>query len=264
MDKSKSYMYVALTIALLVGAYAALSYVNTYSASVEPSSFRSFTVTAQGKVVTVPDVAEFNFSVTTEGGKDVGSLQKTNTEKMNNAIDFVKSSGVNAKDVKTSGYSITPRYQYYNCGQYVSGSAQPCPPAEIVGYTVTQNVDVKIRDFSKIGDILSGVVKNGANTVSQLQFTIDDPEKAKNDARADAIEKAKVQAEGIADAAGFSIGRLLSVDESGYGPLYYDNMRSMKATVSGLGGIEAAAPAPAIEPGSQEVNVTVTLRYEIK
>lgn len=256
-------MYVALTIALLVGAYAALSYVGTYSASVEPSSFRSFAVTAQGKVVTVPDVAEFNFSVVTEGGTDLGSLQEANTEKMNKAIEFVKSSGVDAKDIQTNNYYINPRYQYYNCGQYASGSVQPCPPAEIVGYTVTQNVDVKIRDFSKIGGILSGVVKNGANTVSQLQFTIDDPEKAKNDARADAIEKAMTQAEEVADAAGFSVGRLLSVDESGYNPYYYDSVRSMKAMASGIGGAESA-PVPAIEPGSQEVNVTVTLRYEIK
>ncbi len=263
MDKSKSYMHIALTIALLVGAYAALSYVNTYSASVEPSSFRSFTVTAQGKVVTVPDVAEFNFSVVTEGGKDVGSLQGTNTEKMNKAIDFVKLSGVDAKDVRTSGYSINPRYQYYNCGQSItSGVVQPCPPAEVVGYTITQNVEVKIRDFSKIGDILSGVVKSGANSVSQLQFTIDDPEKAKNDARADAIEKAKTQAEEIADAAGFSVGRLLSVDESGYSPMYYDSMRSMKVMSNGVGA--EAVPAPSIEPGSQEVNVTVSLRYEIR
>lgn len=262
MDKSKSYMYVALTIALLAGAYAALSYVSTYSASVEPSSFRSFTVTAQGKVIAVPDVAEFNFSVVTEGGKDVGSLQKTNTEKMNKAIDFVKSNGVDVKDVKTSGYSISPRYQYYNCGQYINGSVQPCPPAEIVGYTVTQNVDVKIRDFSAIGDILSGVVRNGANTVSQLQFTIDDPEKTRSDARADAIEKAKVQAEEIADAAGFSVGRLLSVDESGYSPVYYNNMRSVKAMAGGIA--DEAALAPVIEPGSEDVNVTVTLRYEIK
>ncbi len=262
MDKSKSYMYIALTIALLVGAYAALSYVNTYSASVEPSSFRSFTVTAQGKVVAVPDVAEFDFSVVTEGGKDVGSLQKANTEKMNKAIDFIKSSGIEAKDVKTSGYSINPRYQYYNCGQTLtSGTVQPCPPAEIVGYTVTQNVDVKIRDFSKIGDLLSGVVKNGANAVSQLQFTIDDPEKARNDARADAIAKAKVQAEEIADAAGFSVGRLLSVDESGYSPLYYDSIRSVKME-SAMG--SPAVPAPSIEPGSEEVSVTVNLRYEIK
>ncbi len=258
MEKTKQYVHFALTIALLVGAYAALTYVNAYSSSIQPSSYRSFSVTAQGKTIAVPDIARFTFSVVTQGGKDLASLQEMNTASMNKAIDFLKSEGVDAKDVKTSGYTISPRYQYSDCGMYATAV---CPPPVIVGYTVTQNVDVTIRDFTKIGGLLSGIVKQGANSVSQLQFTIDDPTKVKEAARADAIKKAQAQAQEIAKAAGFSVGRLLSISESGSVPVYYNAMRAAGAA---QGGAMMESAAPTIEPGSQETDVTVTLQYEIK
>ena len=261
MEPMKKYVYGALIVALLAGAYAALTYVSAYSSSIQPSSFRNFSVTAQGKAIAVPDVAEFTFSVLTQGGKDLASLQSTNTTDMNKAIAFVKSEGVDAKDIQTSGYAINPRYQYYDCPQAQS-SVVPCPPATIVGYAVVQNVDVKVRDFSKIGDILSGVVQQGANTVSALQFTIDDPTKVKEEARADAITKAEAQAQAIAGAAGFSVGRLLSINESGPAPMYYNEM--MKTAGVGMGSAASDAAVPSIEPGSEEIDVTVTLQYEIK
>ena len=210
-------------------------------------------------MVAVPDVAQFNFSVVTEGGKDLGALQAANTKKMNQAIDFVKNEGVDAKDVETQNYAISPRYQTYNCYRPFESGAEPCPPAEIVGYTVSQDVQVKVRDFSKIGGILGGVVKVGVNTVSRLQFAIDDPESVKSQARAEAIGRAKAKAKEIAKAGGFGVGRLLGIDEnSGTPPAYY---------AYGAGAMmekSATAPTPAVEPGSQDVTVSVTLRYEIR
>ncbi len=257
-EKMRSYLSVAIIVGILAVGYAALSAAGTYGSAVQPSSYRSFYVTASGKAVSAPDVAEFNFSVVTQGGTDLGSLQTKNTNAMNKAIDFVKSEGVESKDIQTSGYNISPRYTY--CASPLS-SVQPCPAPEIVGYTVTQNVDIKVRDFSKIGEILSGVVQNGANTVSSLNFTMDDPTSVEAEARADAISKAQVQAQTIAKEAGFSVGRLLSISESrgGMQPMYD---YAVKSATLGMGGV--AVPAPAIEPGSQEVDVSVTLQYEIK
>ncbi len=260
MEKTKQYLYVAIIIALLVGAFSVWSYVSSYADSIQPGSFRSFSVSGEGKVVAVPDVAQFNFSVTTEGGKDVASLQAKNTEKTNAAIDFVKGKGVDVKDIKTQNYGISPRYQTYNCYRPLESSVQPCPPAEIVGYSVNQNVQVKIRDFAKIGDILGGVVNAGANSVSQLQFTIDDPDAVKAEARAEAIEKARVKAEEMAEAGGFRVGRLLGIDEYGQPPVYYGYGMGGETMAKSV----ASVPAPAIEPGSQDVTVSVTLRYEIR
>jgi len=272
-----------IAVAVLALGYAALSYVNSYSKVIEPSSFRSFSVTGDGKATAIPDIAEFSFQVITEGGVDITALQTKNTEAMNKVIGYVKTQGVAEKDIKTQYYNVEPRYQTSNCRitttpllltpavapDSISGSSgssfgtvnQTCPPPSIVGYTITQSVDVKIRDFSKIGDIMGGVVKNGANQVGSLSFTIDDQTKVQDEARTEAIIKAMAKAESIADAGNFKVGRLLNIQEGGQYPMYNTSLRMESAAKLDATG---AAPAPVIQPGSQEVNVNVTLQYEIK
>ena len=256
----------AAIIAILLLGFAAINAANSYGESIQPSSFRSFTVTGDGKATAIPDVAEFSFQVITEGGKDISPLQAQNTSAANKAIDFVKSQGVADKDITTEYYNIDPRYQTYNCTPrpIISGDVapvQPCPPAAIVGYAITQSIDVKVRDFTKIGNIMSGIVSAGANQVSSLSFTMDDPSKVQDAARADAIAKAKVRAEVVAQAGGFQIGRLLNVSENNYPyPVYAKAMGAGGASMESA----TAAPMPTIQPGSQEVDVSVTLQYEIK
>lgn len=242
-------------LATLSLAYSAFMYIKIYDRSSEPTNFRSFTVQADGKAIGTPDIAEFSFEVITEGGNDVAKLQTENTTKMNAALEYVKGKGIDKKDLATQQYSIEPRYQSTNC-DYSYGKI--CPPAEIVGYTIRQSADVKIRDFSLISGLLTGVVDSGANSVSQLQFTIDDSTKLENDARVEAIQKAQAKAASIAKAAGFSIGRLISINENFY-PIYAQ--RNMKAANIAM---DESAPAPTIEPGSQEISVTINLQYEIK
>lgn len=245
-------------VAVIVGVlltFATASYVSSYAKSVDPSSFRDFSVAGDGKAVIVPDVARFSFSVITEGGKDVGMLQQENTKKVNAINAYVKTEGVGEKDIKTLNYNIDPRYQYFSC----SGDGKPCPPPEIVGYTINQSVQVTVRDFSKIGALLSGVVANGANSVSQLTFTVDDPTMVQNEARAEAIVKAKQKAQGLAAAGGFRLGKLLSIEESSSQPPYPYPMYDKAMGFGGGGSI-----APAIEPGSQEISVSVILRYEMR
>jgi uncharacterized protein YggE len=251
-ERIKNYLGAAIIVSILVLAFSAWQYVKYYSQSIQPGSFRSFSVSGEGKVFAIPDVAEFSFSVLTEGGKDIALLQKENSEKSNRIIEFLKSNGVASKDIKTVSYNLTPRYQ--TCFPSRNGS---CPPAEIVGYSINQSVQVKVRDFSKIGNILSGVVEHGANVVSELQFTIDDPAEFQNKAREEAIKRAKDKAYAIAQAGGFSLGRLLFIEESSYEPpvVFY----AKSGLASG-----PSAPAPTIEPGAKEVTVKVTLRYEIR
>ncbi len=259
-QKIKDALGVAIIISIVVVAYSAFIYSTYYSKSIEPSSFRSFTVSAQGKTTAVPDVAEFTFSVITQGGENLAELQKENTEKSNKIIEYIKANKIDPKDIKTQNYNIDPRYQYYNCdNRILKTESIPCPPPEIVGYTISQTVQIKIRDFSKIGDLLSGTVSNGANSVSQITFTIDDPTQVETIARNDAIKKAKEKAETIAKEGGFKLGRLLSIDEGYYQPAYEF---SAKSAAIGMGG-GTNIPAPIIEPGTQEMTVNITLRYEI-
>lgn len=260
-EQIKKYASIAIVVAIFLFAYAALSYVRTYSKSIEPSTFRSFSVSGEGKLTAIPDIAQFSFSVVTEGGKDIAKLQSENTQKTNKIIEFLKSSGIESKDIKTASYNLAPRYQYFSCPPpRAFETAKPCPPPEIVGYTINQSVEVKIRDFAKIGNILAGVVERGANTVSQLQFTIDDPIKLQNEAREKAINQAKEKAKIIAKAGEFRIGRLLSIDEGGFFPPVF-----FKGEALGVGGdMPTPLPSPTIEPGSQDITVTVNLRYEIE
>lgn len=243
-------------VALLSGSYGVLSYVKFYGKSIQPSSFRSFAVSGEGKAVSIPDVAEFTFSVITQGGKNVAELQKQNTEKVNKAIDYVKSQKVDTQDIKTISYNLEPQYQYFNC---YGGDGRPCPPPVIVGYNVTQTVSVKARDFNKVGDVLSGVVQNGANFVSSLTFTMDDKTAPQNKAREEAIKKAKEKARDMAKAGGFKLGRLISIEEGGGSVIPIVRFDTLKSVGGGL----ESAPTPTIEPGSEETVINVTLRYEI-
>lgn len=252
----KNLLGIAIVIVIFIFAYSTVMYVNSYSKSIQPSSFRQFSASGEGKVTAVPDIAQFTFSVITQGDKNITTLQKDNTEKVNQAIDFLKSSGIDPKDIKTQNYNLNPRYQYYSCPQDVSG---PCRPPEITGYTITQTVLVKIRDFSKIGDVLAGIIEKGANSVSQLFFTIDNPVSLQNKARTEAIEKAKEKANLIAKDAGFKVGRLIAISENGYYPIPFQT----KELMSIGGGNAEPLPAPNIEPGSQEITATITLTYEI-
>ncbi len=264
-ERTKNFLGWAIIIAVLAVGFSSVSYVRSFGKTIRPDSFRSFAVTGEGKAVGIPDVAEFSFTVLTEGGKDIAALRKTNDEKSNKAIEFLKKEGVESADIKTASYNLSPRYQNSTCGYSAEAGRQVCPPPEIVGYSISNTVEVKMRKemFNKVGTVLSGVVSAGANTVSQLSFTMDDPTEVENEARAMAITKAEAKAKAIAKAGGFSVGRLLDISEGGFTPYYRESLYDLDSKVMNMAGGVAASPAPTIEPGSRDVVVSVTLRYEI-
>ena len=254
--KIKNYLGLALISGIVFVIFAGYWFVSSTSASLPPS--RTFYVADEGKAVAVPDVAELTFGGLTEGGNNLAELQKENSEKINKVISFLKENNIEEKDIKTQSYNISPRYQYFSCPAPLSVSAKPCPPAEIVGYSINQNILVKVRDLGKVGDVLTGVVKNGANSVSGPNFTIDDPTELQNKAREEAIGKAKQKAQAIAKAAGFRLGKLISISETSFPqPMPY-----LKSAAFEMGG--GSEISPSIEPGSQEITANVSLTYEIK
>ncbi len=243
--------------ALAFGAWVISGIIYNFKSLDSGVPYRTISVSGEGKVVAIPDIAQFTFSVISQGGMDLGKIQAENTQKTNAVIAFLKKEGVEAKDIATLSYNVEPRYQYFSCPR----DGDPCPPPEIVGYTVTQTVKVKARDFSKIGDLLSGAVENGANSVSSLSLTVDDPSKLHNQAREQAAAKAKEAAQVLAKAGGFKLKRILSISES---PVHYPAPYKL-----GLGGakeaiIPEALPSPTIEPGSQDITLTLTITYEIE
>ncbi len=254
-EKMKNHLVLVAIIGILSASYAALSFSRSYSNSIQPSSFRSFSVSAEGKAVSIPDIALVSFGVITEGGKDIGALQKENSEKANKAIAFLKSKGIAAADIKTEQYSIDPRSEYNPCE-----FGKKCPPPSIVGYTISQRVSIKIRKFDAIGEILAGLVVSGANSVSGPSFSLDDPTSVESSARAEALKKARAKAEEIAKAGRFGLGRILNIYENGPTPFY---SYAMKETAIGRGGVDATI-LPVISPGSEEVKINISVTYEIR
>lgn len=212
---------------------------------------REVNITAEGKATVSPDVALISLGVKTEGQK-VEEIVAENNTKMNAIIAAIKGLGVEPKDIQTTSYSLTPRYDYLeNKGQVFRG------------YVLSQQIKVKVRDFAKIGDVLEKSTAGGANLVGDLQFTIDDLAKVKERAMADAISKAKEKANAISTASGLKLKKLVNVYESNSAYSRTDS------NVAGIGYAESAkimsvASAPSIQSGEQEITVDITLTYRIK
>ena len=206
---------------------------------------REITVSAVGRSFVVPDIALVRLGVQTEG-MQVDRVVKENTEKMNAILKEIKDLGIEEKDIQTTNYNLAPRYEWPSTAERV-----------FKGYTLTQEIRVKIRDFKKIGEILETGTNKGANLIGDLQFTIDDPEKIKEGARKEAIEKAKAKASQLANQSGLKLGKLIDVYEESYSP-YSSDVEKF-----GLGGGEKRA-VPEIQPGEQEVTVIISLVYRIR
>ena len=186
-----------------------------------------------------------SFGVKTEAVKSVDAVNQNN-QKMNEVIKAVKEAGVEDKDIQTTSYNLYPVYDYTERGTIFKG------------YSLEQNIQVKIRNLDKVNDVLDKATSRGANTIGQLSFTVDDMEKVKSEARAKAIEQARQKANSLAGQSGLNLGKLISVSE-GYSPY--------PQPLYGMGGASNAMEksiAPDIQPGQSEINVTVNLTYQVK
>lgn len=203
-------------------------------------------INGEGKVIGTPDIAVVEVGFLTEK-PDVASAQKENTEKMNKLLAEIKKLGVKEDDMQTTQYQIYPKYDYTEGRSILSG------------YTVNQNVSLKIRDLTKISPVLAKVGEVGVNQVSGLSFTIDEPENLQAEARAKALANARAKAEALTKSLGVKIVRVVSFSEYNQpepGPLYLKSM----SMAEGIGG----GGAPEIKSGSLEVKVGVSVVYEIE
>jgi len=241
MDKT---LKITIIVGILIFSFSILWFVYEYSKT--RPELRTFSVSGEGKEVVVPNIAKIRIGVISEG-LDLTTLQKENSEKMNRIINFLKEKGIDEKDIQTENYSVTPKYDY-------SKSTY-----RIVGYTISQDLKVKVRDLSNIGEILSQAVNYGANNVSGPNFTVDDKEVYLEKAREKAIKNAKEKAEKIAKTVGFRLGKIVSIIESSLYEPYPVMLKEI-----GVGGESLPVFQPQIQPGSQEIKVQVTITYEIK
>ncbi len=207
----------------------------------------------EGKVVMKPDIALIDLSILTEATTSKAA-QDENSKKSKSLTDFLKKQGIEDKDIKTTGYNIYPQYYY-----------PPYPTVDtrgprITGYQVNQMIQVKVRDLEKVNTVLDGVVSAGVNQVNNMQLTIDEPEKLRDEAREKAIKDAKTKADALEDQLDIDLGKIVNFIENGGGypvPMMYAKEVDGRGGVGGGGG-------PSVPVGENEVVVNVTITYQIK
>jgi len=218
----------------------------------------TITVSGTGESFAAPDIANISFSVTKEA-KTVAEAQKVSTEKMNAIVAYFKEMKIDDKDVKTTNYSLYPKYEYEGSGYCVNGY---CPPQKqiLVGYEINQSVTVKIRDIDKAGTILAALGEKGATNIGGIELAVENKDAIQDQAREKAISDAQKKAEVLAKSLGVSLTRIISYNEGGGTvPMYRDY---------GIGGAEmmksSIAPAPEIPTGENQFTSNVTIVYEIQ
>ncbi len=246
MENTYEKLKAALVVGGIIVALVAIPSVIAWGNSLYPS--RTVTVSADGKITVSPDIATVSFSVLTQGADPV-KLETDNAKRMTDAINFVKSEGLESKDIATTSYNLSPNYEYdkYRKTTYING------------YTLTQTANLKIRDFSKVAPILGGLSERGVNQIGSVTFSVEDADKYLASARSEAFAKAAAKAAEMAKATGAHLGRILGFSDYGSGPQPY------YSAAEGRGGImTAASVAPPVEPGTQELTAQVSITYELQ
>ena len=204
---------------------------------------RSVTVQASASVNAAPDIARIRAGVRSEAGTAADALS-ANSKTMTNVIDGLKAMGIEAKDIQTSNFNVSPQYAHHRDGR----------APEITGYQATNEVSVLVRDLKSFGGVLDKLVGLGANQVHGLSFEVSKAEELADEARREAVANARRRAELFAKAANAEVGEVLEIREGGAPSFSRGPM---------LEAASARMAAP-IEPGEQALSASVTVTWELK
>jgi len=217
-----------------------------------PKATNTISMSAEGRVNAKPDLGTVSVGVLTTS-KTAKEAQDNNNKSINQITEAVKKLGIADEDITTSNFSIYPNYIY-------EGGRN-----EISGYQASQTLTVKVRGIDAstetLNKVLDTAVALGSNQLQGVTFGFADADNLKQQARTQALEKAKIKAQELASQAGLKLGRIVSISESGssdYPVPYYDMARS-EANGMGGGGV-----APSVQTGSQDVTASMTVIFEVK
>lgn len=207
----------------------------------------TLTVTGEGTATAVPDMASFSTGVVSEA-KTAREALDANTAQVAGMIAAIKEAGIEARDISTSGFSVQPQYQ---------------PPKKdsneaprITGYEVRNTVSVRVRDLSRLGDLLDKVVTSGANQIGGISFDIAEPQAMQEAARVAAVKDARRQAEIMAEAGGVRLVRIVNMTgEAGMRPM------PRMAAAPMMMKMDSAVP---VEAGESESRANISITYEIE
>ena len=202
------------------------------------------TVVGSGTASARPDTSEVSAGVVTQAATAAQALTENNAG-MDKVLKAVTALGIADKDVQTTNVSVVPQRR--------QGRQEPQPP-EIIGYEVSNQIRVRVRDLAVLGRLLDALVGQGANVLGGISFSVGDPAPVLDQARVKAMADARRKAEVYARAAGVQLGPLQSIREATPGvPRFGGEMPRAMAM--------AAVP---VAPGEQEFQASITVTYALK
>ena len=235
-----------VAVALFILAVAALAGVGrpeaVRSAEGDPSPppARTITVGGSASVTAVPDRATFSFGVDARGQTASAALAE-GARLMERVVAAVKRAGVDAKDIQTQTLSLYP--QTSSDGRHIEG------------YAANASVTVRVANLDRAGPLVDAAVGAGASSVYGPSLERSDADELQNRALADAVADARVKAEALAEVAGGSLGDILSITEgAGSTPPIPYAARAAEAMPADV----------SIEPGTQEIQASVTVTFELR
>jgi uncharacterized protein YggE len=213
---------------------------------VRPVTGTRLDVSATGSVTRVPDLAIISAGVVTRSTTASGAIAE-NATRMERVRAALKRAGIADRDIQTSSISLNPDYRYENN-----------QPPVLTGYQASNNVSIKFRDIRNSGTILDALVAQGANQINGPSLTIDKPNAAYDEARGRAVVAGRARAELYARSLGMKVTRLLSVSESGG-----FSRPPMPMFARGESAMSADAKT-SVDPGSQDLEVTLAMSFELQ
>lgn len=211
----------------------------------------TISVTGTGTVSVVPDLAVISVGVVREA-KTAREALDANNKAVAAVLAAMKEKGIAKKDLQTSGFNIQPRYVY---PKRQSNGEQPAP--KIVAYVVTNNLDVRLREIERTGEMLDLVVTLGVNSGGNVRFMNADTTEIMKKARIAAVKNAVEIASTLATAADVELGSILNISENSSRPtpVPIAHVRAMS--------VQEAAPSVPIAGGENSYRVNVQMNWEI-
>ena len=197
------------------------------------------TVVGDGRVTVQPDLALITFSVEANA-QTLAAAQADAATRMQAVIDALLELGIPREDIRTSRVSANPVYDQRD-------------NTVIRGYRAGNSVQVKLRDLGKVGQIVDAITAAGANKVDGLSFAVEKIEEPKNQARALAMQNARIKADQLASLAGMRVVAVKAIQES--------DAASSPVPFAQPAAARSEAAAPPVEPGTQEVRTQVTVTF---
>ena len=225
-----------LTAACLVGLAPLAA-----TAQPTPPDAPRLTVTGDGSATATPDMATISLGITAEN-PEAGVAMDTASQAAEAILARLDTLGIEPRDRQTSDLSLQPLW---------AGGYDSAEDRRITGYEARNTLTVRVRDLEKLGDVLQAVLEDGANQLSGLSFGLQNPDPVLEAARRDAVADAMARAQVLAEAAGVSLGRVLSISEGGGGSAPPAPMMEMRA---------ASVPVAA---GEAELSSSVTMEFAL-